>query len=266
MNQHLIRTVIVEDMTSYMDTIALLLSEVAPDVLITGKASTLKEAERLILTLQPDLVLLDIQFEREGKTGYDLLEELDKLKRLNFQIIIITGHTESDYYARAYDFNVIHFLKKPLNKHKLSDAISRVRTQLTGHHLRLLTERIGREFSAFRSAAGSGKFSIEGIRYNEVVDVSDIVWIEASGRNSVFHLKGGKSLLSARSIGQMENQLSAQPQMIRIHRSKIINTEFVERYSLKERLIVLKDQVPNHYASKERFPEFLRIMGYGKEL
>lgn len=266
MNVNPIKTIIVEDMVSYIDTIEMLLQEVAPDVRITGKAPTLKEAGKMIITQQPDLVLLDIQFEREGRTGYDLLEELEKLKQLKFQIIIITGHTESEYYARAYDFNVIHFLKKPLSKHKLSDAIDRVRNNLTGQRLQLLNELLNRDYQAFRAASRTGKLSIEGTRYNEVVDIADIAWIEAEGRKTVVHLRGGRIFTSTTNIGHLEEQLLSHDRFIRIHRSEIINLDFVERYSVKERLIVLQDPVPNHFASKERFPEFLRKIGNGKEI
>lgn len=258
MNVNPIKTIIVEDMVSYIDTIEMLLQEVAPDVRITGKAPTLKEAGKMIITQQPDLVLLDIQFEREGRTGYDLLEELEKLKQLKFQIIIITGHTESEYYSRAYDFSVIHFLKKPVNKHKLSDAIDRVRNNLNSQRLLMMNGLLKRDYQVFRSASRNSKLSIEGTRYNEVVDISEIVWIEAEGRKTVVHIKGGKIFNSNSSIGYFEEQLLSHNRFIRIHRSEIINLDFVERYSVKERLIVIQDPVPNHFASKERFPDFLR--------
>jgi two-component system LytT family response regulator len=206
-------------------------------------------------------VLLDIQFEREGRTGYDLLEELEKLKQLKFQIIIITGHTESEYYSRAYDFNVIHFLKKPLNKHKLSDAIDRVRNNLNSQRMSLLNELLNRDYQSFRSVSRNNKLNIEGTRYNEVVDIADIVWIEAEGRKTVVHIKGGKIFNSNTNIGHLEEQLLSHNRFIRIHRSEIINLDFVERYAVKERLIVLQDPVPNHFASKERFPEFIRKIG-----
>jgi len=266
MNETSIKTVIVEDMVSYIDTIEMLLQEVAPDICVSGKAPTLQEAEKLIIALQPDLVLLDIQFEREGRTGYDLLEELEKLKQLKFQIIIITGHTESEYYARAYDFNVIHFLKKPLNKHKLSEAIGRVRNNLTGLRLQLLNDLLNRDYQAFRSASRYSRLSIEGTRYNEVVDIGDIAWIKAEGRKTVVHLRGGKIFTSTTNIGHLEEQLLGHDRFIRIHRSEIINLDFVERFSVKERLVVLQDPVPNHFVSKERFQEFLRKISNGKEI
>jgi two-component system, LytTR family, response regulator len=255
-----IRAVIVEDMVSYIDTIEILLNEVAPDVEVTGKASTLAEASRIIISSRPDLVLLDIQFEREGKTGYDLLEDMIKLNHFDFQVIIITGHTESDYYEKAFDFHVIHFLRKPLNKHRLSEAIARVRSNITGQQLLSLAGDIRRELSIFRSVPASHKLTIEGARYSEVVDAGDIIWIEAAGRDSVFHLKGGKLFQSSKSIGHIEEQLTGLVQFVRIHRSEIINMDYVKRFSARERLIVLDDPNANHYASKERFSEFQNKM------
>jgi two-component system, LytTR family, response regulator len=261
MNKKEIKAIIVEDMASYIEAIEILLEEVAPDVRVIGKATSLESAEKLIISLQPDLVLLDIQFEREGQTGYDLLEKLENMKLLNFHIIIITGHTESEYYERAFDFHVIHFLRKPLNKLRLADALNRVRSNLNDRKFQVLTDLFEKEFRAFRSSSNSRKINITGLRYNEVVDTREIAWIEASGRHAVFYLKGGKTLLSMRSLGDAEGQVAGLEQFIRIHRSEIINLDFVERYSVKERLILLSEPGPNHYASRERFPDFLQRMG-----
>ena len=68
-----IKAIIAEDVEAYLQTIEMLIGEVAPEITIAGKASSLAEADRVIREVKPDLLFLDIQFEEEGATVFDLL-------------------------------------------------------------------------------------------------------------------------------------------------------------------------------------------------
>lgn len=251
------KAVIVEDMVDYISTIEMLLAEVAPWVRIAGKALTLTDAERLIVEISPDVVFLDIQFENEGKTGFELLDLLKERNSLNFQLIIITAHVEKQYYAKAFEYKAIHFLEKPLNKYKLADAVGRIKELAVGFNINELANKIGNEIGMLKMEPKSPKINIKGLRYNEIVDVNDIVWIEADGRMSYIYLQNETKIISIDNIGAIEKQLIRNPNFFRINRSEIINISFVEKYSKKEKLLVLKGKAPNHFASKEKFIEFI---------
>ena len=252
-----IKAIIVEDMAEYIDTIQFLLKEVAPDVVVAGKASTLTEAEKLMTELEPDLVFLDIQFENEGKTGFDLLDSLKKNLRLNFQLIIITAHIEKQYYAKAFEYKALHFLEKPISKEKLSDAIERVKQSLLEIKLNALETFIHKELEGIRLPNKTQRVNIEGHLYNEMVEVDDILWIEADGRKSTIWLKNGRSIESVSNLGFFENELSAFHEFLRINRSEIININHVERYSKKEKMAVLFGNKINHIISKDIFATFV---------
>ena len=126
-----IRAVIVEDMESYMLTIEKMVTEVAPYVTIIGKTTSLRNAKTLISDWSPNLLLMDIQFEEEGLTAFDLLSQLGRKEELSFDIIFITGHRASEYYSMAFDYGALHFLKKPVDKQKLKEAIERIHDKNT---------------------------------------------------------------------------------------------------------------------------------------
>lgn len=256
-----IKAIIVEDMADYLSTIEMLLAEVAPWVKIVGKAVSLQEAEMLIEEVSPDLVLLDIQFENEGRTGFELLDSLKSRNRLNFQLIIVTAHFERQYYAKAFEYKAIHFLEKPVNKYKLAEAVGRVKESLVEFRIGELANKIGSEIGIIKPDSRLSRITIEGLRYTEVIEIKDIVWIEADGRMSYIYLQNERKIVSLSNIGIHEKQLQDFPQFFRINRSEIINISFVERYSKKEKLIVLKGKHSNHFVSKEKFTEFLTKLG-----
>lgn len=252
-----IKAIIIEDIVDYISAIEMLLEEVAPYVKVVGKTLSLTDAERLIEEISPDVVLLDIQFENEGKTGFDLLDSLKRNNKINFHLIIITAHIEKQYYAKAFEYKALHFLEKPINKYKLADAFERVRESMLGHKIDALANKMEKEIGMLKSEPKSSKINIEGVRYNEIIDLKDIIWIEADGRRSYIYLQNERKIVSSDNIGLFEKQLKCNSNFFRINRSEIININFIERYSKKEKLVVLSGKFPNHFISKDRFNVFI---------
>jgi two-component system, LytTR family, response regulator len=248
---------IAEDMAEYLETIALALNKIAPDITIVGKATTLIETEKMINELTPSIVVLDIAFEAEGKTSFDMLHGLRDKGLLKFHIVFITAHSESHYYSKAFEFKAVHFIEKPLDLDKLSEAICRIKELETSYSKELKEKKIGEEIGILTASRMNTKIIINGPKYDEIFDLNDIIWIEADGRNSIFHFKNGRSVYSTKSLGEIEKELAKNQCFLRIHRSEIINLNCVERFSRKERLIILPGKVPNHYVAKEKFDEFV---------
>jgi two-component system LytT family response regulator len=164
---------------------------------------------------------------------------------------------EKQYYARAFEYKALHFLEKPINKLKLAESIERVRETLVEHKLSSLATLLHTEIGSLKTETKSQKINIEGVLFNEIVDVNDIVWIEAAGRKSNVYLQNDRKIISSSNLGFFEIKLEPFLRFLRINRSEIINTEFVSRYSRKEKLAVLKGVTNKFFISKEVFPTFL---------
>jgi len=253
----LLTALIAEDMAEYLETIAQALNKVAPEIKIVGKATTLSETEKMIGQLTPSVVMLDIAFEAEGKTSFDMLHGLREKGLLNFHIVFITAHSESHYYSKAFEFKAVHFIEKPLDLDKLSEAISRIKEIETSYPKELKEKKIGEEIGMLTGSRMNTKIIINGPKFDEIYDHNEIIWIEADGRSSIFHLKNARSVICSRSLGEIEKDLCSNPCFYRIHRSEIINLNCVERFSRKERLVILTGKVQNHYVAKEKFDEFV---------
>lgn len=86
-----------------------------PRIEVIGEAANAAEGVEKIMNLSPDLIFLDIQMP--GKSGFDLLTELDELP----QVIFTTAYDE--YALRAFEVNALDYLLKPIEPKRLSDAI-----------------------------------------------------------------------------------------------------------------------------------------------
>ena len=73
----------------------------------------IKKSKNLI-----QLIFLDIQMP--GKTGFDLLEELDRAPK----VIFTTAYDE--FALKAFEVNALDYLLKPVEPRRLSDAIQKV--------------------------------------------------------------------------------------------------------------------------------------------
>lgn len=89
------------------------------EVEVVGEAVNADEAQEKITEHDPDLVFLDIQMP--GKTGFELLEMLDKSPKIIFT-------TAYDQFAiKAFEYNALDYLLKPIEGDRLAEAIKKVK-------------------------------------------------------------------------------------------------------------------------------------------
>jgi two-component system LytT family response regulator len=88
------------------------------EVEIIGEAVNVDDAYQKIVTLDPDLLFLDIQMP--GKTGFDLLEMLDSVPK----VIFTTAYDE--YALKAFEVNALDYLLKPIQPERLAESIKKL--------------------------------------------------------------------------------------------------------------------------------------------
>ncbi|BDQ03778.1 MAG: LytTR family transcriptional regulator DNA-binding domain-containing protein [Ignavibacterium sp.] len=88
------------------------------DIQIVGEAVNADDAAEKIAQLNPELLFLDIQMP--GKSGFDLLEMLDKVPK----VIFTTAYDE--YALKAFEYNALDYLLKPIEPKRLEEAIRKI--------------------------------------------------------------------------------------------------------------------------------------------
>lgn len=88
------------------------------EIEIVGEAANADEGIAMIHEKKPDLIFLDIHMP--GKSGFELLEELDDVPR----VIFVTAYDE--YAIDAFKINALDYLLKPVEPKLLSSAIDKI--------------------------------------------------------------------------------------------------------------------------------------------
>jgi two-component system LytT family response regulator len=115
------RAIVIDDEPAARRLMKNLLLEHAATVSVIAEAGNGREAIQKIEELNPDLIFLDIQMP--GKTGFDLLAELDRAP----QVIFTTAYDE--YALKAFEVNALDYLLKPIEPKRLADAMHKLNNQ-----------------------------------------------------------------------------------------------------------------------------------------
>lgn len=88
---------------------------------VIGEATDADDAAEKIAQLNPDLIFLDIHMP--GKSGFDLLEDLDQVPK----VIFTTAYDE--FALKAFEVNALDYLLKPIQPERLEEAIAKLHTK-----------------------------------------------------------------------------------------------------------------------------------------
>ncbi len=113
------RTLIIDDERLARKELTNLLNSF-DEIEIIGEAVDADDAFEKINSFTPDLIFLDIQMP--GKTGFELLESLEKVPR----VIFTTAYDE--FALKAFDFNALDYLLKPIQPERLAESINKIVT------------------------------------------------------------------------------------------------------------------------------------------
>ncbi len=111
------KAVIIDDERLARTELRKLLGDFA-EVEVIGEAANAKEGIEKIDELNPDLIFLDIQMP--GKTGFDMLTELEKAPH----VIFTTAYDE--FALKAFEVNALDYLMKPVEPKRLADALNKL--------------------------------------------------------------------------------------------------------------------------------------------
>ena len=118
----MIKAIIIDDIEQARITLKKDLQVYASDINVIGEANGVVEGAKLLKSMQPDILFLDIQMQ-DG-SGFDLL---DILKDIPFKIIFITA---SDAHAiKAFRYAAIDYLLKPVDPDELVAAVKKFKEQ-----------------------------------------------------------------------------------------------------------------------------------------
>lgn len=223
-----LRALIVDDEELARKNLAMLLDEFCPEIEVIGDAGNVTDAKAQIESSKPDVVFLDIRMP-SGSEGFDLLESIDNR---NFIVIFVTAF--KDYALRAFQANAIHYVLKPIDIEDLKDAVKRAsesRSAFTENPGNFDTyfESIKNLSSSMESEGYGNKVAISHTKGIKLIQIEDIMYLEASGNCTVLYFNDGTRYLDTRTLKIYEGILNPSI-FYRIHKSHIINMDYLKEY------------------------------------
>jgi two-component system, LytTR family, response regulator len=210
MSKRLLKALIVEDNAFMATVLNDLLMQHATDISVLDTASTGEAAIRLIAARKPDVVFLDI--ELPDMTGFELLQQVEII---NFQTIFTTSH--SHYAIKAFRFNALDYLIKPINESELDEAIKRL-LKSSGNSM-----EIKNALSNLESQSVENQKLVLSTQNGYLrLPLKQITHIEGERNYSYIHLSNGSRELSSKNLAYFEDIL-LDKSFFRSHRSYLVN-------------------------------------------
>ena len=110
----MIKLIIFEDEPTALDRLIRMVNEIRPNYMIVGTSDNIVDAVKLIENNDYDLILSDI--ELSDGNSFEVFEKTQP----NKPTIFITAY--NNYAIKAFEFNGIHYLLKPINYQDLTKA------------------------------------------------------------------------------------------------------------------------------------------------
>ena len=205
------------------------------EIEIIGEASNGFDAIKIINEQKPDLIFLDIQMPK--LTGFEMLDLID-----NPPIIIFT--TAYDNYAlKAFEANAVDYLLKPFSKERFEEALQKAFVYLRDKRKQNSVQNLIKHNDETKRFLDRVVIK-DGTKIN-IVPIDKIRWLEAQDDYVMVHSDDGK-LLKQKTMKYFENHLDPK-YFVRIHRSYIVNIDFINHLELNEKdsyRIILKNNSP----------------------
>jgi len=210
-----VRTIIIDDERLARNELKKLLQEFG-EIEVIDEAANVQEGIEKIEKHNPDLIFLDIQMP--GKTGFDLLEELDHAPK----VIFTTAYDE--FALKAFEVNALDYLLKPIEPKRLADAVQKMQQDESRDPL---------------PANSNGTLTRNGLLNDEdqvfvkdgekcwFVKLNEIRLFESVGNYAKVYFGQNKPLI-LKSLNSLEERLDDKI-FFRANRKHIINMRWIEK-------------------------------------
>lgn len=214
----MIKAVIIEDEPQLRETNRLLLTENFPDIQIMGEAGTVSSAVELINSVNPDLVLCDIELE-DG----NCFQMLQKCKPYTFRPVFITAYNQ--YAIKAIKFSAIDYILKPVNEFEFCDAIQKAIDCIDSAETEIQTENF---MAHYNNANSPKKIVLRTAEAMHIVDLNEVLYCKSDNSYTTFFLKDKKEITVSKSIKEFSD-LFADYEFLRPHQSYLVNLHGISK-------------------------------------
>lgn len=246
----MVKTIIIDDESPARMRVKKLMEAHPEQLHLLGEADCGSEAIKMIETLRPDAIFLDIQMP--DMSGFDVLSHL------SYQPFVIFTTAYSEYAIKAFESNSVDYLVKPIEAERFKKAIKKLElfSKTTNQNNWKKLEKLFQQIKPVKQI-----FSLPVKKKDKIIliDFEDISHFKAEDKYVLAFMNDGSSHLLNKSITQLENELPEE--FIRVHRSYIINRNYIfeiKKYFKGKLILYLKDKSQSEVMTGETYAEKIK--------
>nr|WP_319400980.1 LytTR family DNA-binding domain-containing protein [uncultured Carboxylicivirga sp.] len=219
-----VKLIIVEDDLYNQKAVENIIQNHFQEIEIVGKVSSVKDGLEAVNTLQPDLLILDINLS-DG-TSFEILQQS---KYNNYKVVFMSAYHE--YALEALKFASVDFVFKPFDINELIIAIDKALDEIRDESYELKIKTL---FDNIDYKNKTKKVVLQGKDSLRVSSVDEIVWAKAITGGANFYFEDGSYFFATKPLRRYESILSSHA-FFRCHPHYLINLVKIKevKYELK---------------------------------
>jgi len=210
------------------------------EITVLAEAETIVEGINIIKKNQPNLLFLDIEL----KDGFSF-EILEKLHKIDFQIIFITGFNE--HAIKAIRVGALDYILKPIDDDEFESAVKRAIITI---NKKVGIEQLVNVSSDYFKGVKNKRIVLKTLEAHHIVYEDDIIYCKSEGNYTTFYMNNNKKILISKPMKKVE-ELVSEKIFIKIHQSYLINLNYIEKY-IREGYLILKNNIKVPISSRRK--------------
>lgn len=244
---------IFEDERYNFDLLAEMLREYMPECVIYGPLESIVEGRRFFAENKEhiDIIIADVQLN-DGLSFYALSEA-----PADIPVIFTTAYEE--YALKAFDYNSLSYLLKPIDDEELREAIRKTQERLiTDEHRDELFSMLSQHMR-YRE-----RMVVKTYKGEKIINLSQVRYFLSEQKSTFMKLHDGTSCELEQSLSALEKELNPR-QYMRVNRKYIVPLREVKGFESlsggKELLVLSGENAPEIIISRDsrkRIHEWVR--------
>lgn len=237
--------VVVEDEYKVREVFIDLIHHYCKEIEIVGEAENITGAYDLILSTKPNIVFLDIEMPQGN--GFELLS---KFPSPPFEVIFVTSY--GHYAIKAIKLSALDYLLKPVMVSDLLEMVNRIKERFENKNQ---SEQYSVLLENLNNPPQQKKLVVHTKTKTEYVLFNDIIYLQGDGNYTIIQLANNK-IHVAKTLKDYEEILcNSDSPFMRVHKTYIVNTNFILNVSHGENNTILLKNNSNLEISRRKKQE-----------
>lgn len=231
------KAVVIDDIKDARAGLIAELNQYCPNIEVVGEANGVVSGAKLIKSILPDVVFLDIMME-DG-SGFDLLEIVEQEVK---KVIFTTACDE--FALKAFKYSAIDYLLKPIDKEELIAAVDKANKMEVTSQLEV--------YKGVNNPGLEKRIVLHSLDKVHVLFVNEVVRCESNGNYTLFYTRSKEQILVTKTLKDFDELLTPFG-FFRVHQSHLINlNELKEFIKVDGGYIVMKDGAEVPVSSRKK--------------